>query len=104
MQKSISRVFCFDGDACEVIFHFDETCGKYFGEYPDFEEVPRFTVGGRPWVSALQDGCEYGENKFCRYTECSDCGSCKFFVQERSGDLIGICDHENKRRSQPETH
>lgn len=102
MQDNVSRIFYFDGDVCEVKFYYDESCGKYFGDYPDFEESPRYTAGGRPWTSAMQDGCEHGENKYCRHTDCSDCGSCKFFLQERPGDLIGICDHESKRRSQPD--
>lgn len=98
MQNDVSRIFSFDGDTCEVRFYYDKSCDKYFGDYPDFEETPRYTVSGYPWTSAMQDGCEHGENKYDRHSNCSDCGSCRFFRKELPEDLIGICEHEYKRR------
>jgi len=96
MNKTITRVFSFDGDSCEVVFRYDPDFGKYFGEYPDFEETPKFTPRGRPWVTAMQDGCKHGQNKDDSANRCLDCGSCIFFYRERLEDLIGICKNEKK--------
>ena len=101
MEKTITRVFSFDGDSCEVTFSYDEEFGKYFGDYPDFEETPKYTPAGRPWITAMQEGCTYSKSKVNDGRTCLDCGSCMYFRRERQGDLIGICDNDrnkNKRR------
>ncbi|MBE5922640.1 MAG: hypothetical protein E7269_07805 [Lachnospiraceae bacterium] len=59
------------------------------GHTPDFVENPRFTPNGKPWVNVTNVGCPYAEKDF------DDCGSCRFFRQERPGDLIGICENEH---------
>ena len=92
------RRYCLDGDVCEVTFHYDTFCQKRFGEYPDFEEEPRYTPGGRPWVTVMQEGCPYGKNKYHPSEPCLDCGSCQYFLQERERDLIGICVNEKNQR------
>jgi len=98
MDKTITRVFSFDGDSYEVVFQYNPEYGKYFGDYPDFEETPRITPAGRPWVTAMQEGCEYGQSKG-DVSRCFDCGSCIYFRRERQGDLIGICENEKNRKS-----
>lgn len=97
MERTITRTYCFDGDICEVLFRYDDTCGKYFGDYPDFELMPRYTVNGWMWISAMQNGCTYGVNKYSEKQQCVDCGSCIFFKQEQTGDLIGICSNEKNK-------
>ncbi len=99
MQKTKIRSFCCDGDVVEIEFRSDEAGQRYFGLYPDFEESPRFTPNGRPWVNAMQDACEHGSNRFSPGDPCIDCGSCWHFQKESEGDLIGVCDHENKRKT-----
>ncbi len=101
MDKTITRVFSFDGDSCEVVFQYNPDFGKYFGDYPDFEETPRFTPGGWPWITAMQEGCEYGRGKAGDMRRCFDCGSCIYFRRERPGDLIGICENEKNRKMTP---
>lgn len=98
MEMSLTKTFCLDGDHCQVIFLYDGLTGKYFGEYPDFEEEPRYTPGGHPWVTAMQEECRYSENRYAQGRRCMDCGSCQWFQQETDGDLIGICIHPQQRK------
>lgn len=98
MEPSVSRAFTFDGDVLEVPYRYEPALDKFLGEYPDFTETPRYTPKGRPWVGAVQDGCDHGENRFCHLAPCDDCGSCRYFVQEKPHDLIGVCDHAEKRQ------
>ena len=90
MDKVKTRCYRLDSDTVEVKFHLDETVNQYFGDYPDFEENPRYTPGGRPWVNAT-GGCEHAEEDF------DDCGSCRYYLKENPGDLIGICINEQMR-------
>lgn len=91
MTKPKKRFFSLDGDTVEVIYYYDESCGKYLGDYPDFESHPRYTPTGRPWVDVTMTGCEFSE------TEEQDCGSCRYLQKEKTNDIIGICVHERRR-------
>ena len=91
MDKTIVRSFVIDSDICEVVFRFDEDAGKHIGDYPDFEQNPRFTKNGYLWVNATQDGCAEAQHKYYPEKTCLDCGSCSFFKTEKEGDLIGVC-------------
>lgn len=86
------RIYKLDGDCVAVEFRLDSGSGMFFGDYPDFAENPRITPGGRRWVNAINDGCEYADAEY------GDCGSCPHFRPERAGDLIGVCDHEGNRQ------
>ena len=97
MNRPIIRRYCLDGDTCEVLFFYDTQCERHFGEYPDFEETPRYTENGWPWVTAMQDGCPHGINRYSQEERCLDCGSCQFFRQEQQSDLVGICSNEKQR-------
>ena len=96
MEQIMTRTFCLDGDSCQVVFLYDAACGKHLGEYPDFEESPRYTASGHPWVTAMQEGCREGINRYEEGGRCMDCGSCQYFLQEKEHDLIGICTHPNQ--------
>lgn len=98
MEKTIVRTFCYDGDICEVVFRYDHQSGKHFGDYPDFEETPRHTKNGWKWITATQEGCALGVNKYAKDDRCMDCGSCEHFIQEKAGDLIGICGNAKNRK------
>lgn len=99
MEQNIIRTFCLDGDSYQVIFLYDAMSKKYFGEYPDFEESPRYTASGHPWVTAMQEGCDYSVSRYAEGSHCMDCGSCRFYTQEQKGDLIGICTHPEQQRT-----
>jgi len=98
MNRTMTRVFKIDDDTCEVIFYYDEAFKKYFGDYPDFDETPKFTPEGKPWVTAMESGCGAGVSKSNHKETCFDCGSCLYFRRENPGDLIGICDCPEKRK------
>ena len=99
MEKTKVRIYCFYDDRLEVLFQYDEDCDKYFGDYPDFEESPRFTQTGRPWVNAVQDACLHSTSMHHPYEQCMDCGSCIHFRKEAPDDLIGVCDNQLKRKN-----
>ncbi len=93
--KETKRLYHLDSDTVEVVFYYDEKADRHFGDYPDFSEIPRYTPNGRPWVNVM-GSCEYSEDEY------SDCGSCRFFICENKGDLIGICKNEKLiKQNQP---
>ena len=96
MNDVAKRCFTIDGDTVEVKRVFDEKIGLYIHDYPDFKENPRVTPCGRPWVNVTRDDCPYADKEY------QDCGSCKFFICERAGDLIGVCDNEQLRLNRKE--
>ena len=79
------RIYRLDGDALEINFYYNAEFDKYFGDYPDFSEEPRFTPSERPWVNAIKTDCIYSKDMY------DDCGSCEYFLREKHNDLIGIC-------------
>ena len=99
MDQVLTKTFCLDGDICSVVFRYDAVCGKHFGEHPDFEESPRYTPNGYPWVTAMQEGCSHSVNKYVDGKRCMECGSCHYFMQEQEHDLIGICSHRKWRKA-----
>ena len=48
MAQTENRIISLDGDSIEVIFSYDERYKIWNGNYPDFEENPRFTPNGKP--------------------------------------------------------
>ncbi len=88
MDKTNERIFSLDGDTVRVALSFDEKMDRFVREYPDFSIHPRSTPAGRIWVNVTRDDCPFAD------TEYRDCGSCRFFLCERVGDMIGICTNE----------
>lgn len=95
MENAKERVFSLDGDRIAVPFVFDEKMGIHVRDYPDFSTHPRSTPEGRIWVNVTRDDCPFADSEF------PDCGSCRFFLCERMGDLIGICTNEKTRVNAP---
>lgn len=91
-KKSKTRLYTLYGDTVNVVFLYESESGRYFGEYPDFETNPRFTDCGRRWVNSIKDDCQHTDSQY------GDCGSCKHYICEKPGDLIGVCDNEKLRR------
>lgn len=85
MEHKKRRMYQIDGDCLEVLYYYDEESGYYFGEYPDFEESPRYTPSGRKWVNVTTVGCPHADEKY------DDCGSCQYMRRELPMDLIGVC-------------
>lgn len=66
--------------------------------YPDFLKDPIYTNDGYPFVTQMQDVCEWAESS-AREDAC--CVDCKHFVQGE--ELIGLCKCEARRRKEPNT-
>ena len=52
MAKTLNRQFVLYGDIVDVMFVYNESSDKYFGDYPDFDESPRITPCGRRWPAS----------------------------------------------------
>ena len=91
MQEEKRKTFRVDGDLFTVPYHYDEGAEIFIGQFPSFEEDPRYTPNGRPWKNAVSTGCPYAAGDY------DDCGSCPCLVKADSGDIIGVCFHEKMR-------
>ena len=96
-EGDIYKVIEFHGQTFELKYGFYE---EYEREnvyaapipiYPDFLKAPAYTEDGHPFVTQMQELCEYGDSPF------SDgcCVDCDHFVHGE--DLIGICSCEERR-------
>lgn len=85
------RRFEIDGDLLEVEYRFDPETGRWYGNYPIFEETPRYTPGGRPWKNVFDSECAYSDSEF------GDCGGCSYFRRTDPLDVIAVCYHEELR-------
>lgn len=92
MKETKIRTYRIDGDTLEVLFELHETCGVWIGNYPYFEEEPRYTPNGRLWKNVTYDGCPHADPVY------KDCGTCPHLNKEQPKDLIGVCFHEEMRR------
>ena len=65
--------------------------------YPDFSKEPVFTDKGEPFVTMMQDACEFfsGKAKRCEDTTCAEC---YYFC--RGEEFFGICKHGMKQNSE----
>jgi len=91
MSEGKTRVFRLFEDKVTVSFIYNDEHKIFIGQYPDFSETPRYTPCGRPWVNVTSEDCTLSDNLY------GDCGSCQYLRTERAGDLIGVCDHDDKR-------
>ena len=92
MQKETWKTFRIDDDVLTVPFHYDRDTTLLLGQFPEFEEKPRYTPHGRPWKNIISTGCPYAAGDY------DDCGSCPCLVKADSGDIIGVCFHEKMHR------
>ena len=92
MQGDGMKEFRVDDDTLTVPYHYDRDSALLIGQFPEFEETPRYTSHGRPWKNAVTTGCPYAAGEY------DDCGSCPFLVKADPRDIIGVCFHERLRR------
>ena len=92
MQGDGLKDFRVDDDTLTVPYHYDRDSALLIGQFPEFEETPRYTSHGRPWKNAVTTGCPYAAGEY------DDCGSCPFLVKADPRDIIGVCFHERLRR------
>lgn len=91
MQRENLRTFRIDDDMLTVPYHCDKDTGLLIGQFPEFEEEPRYTPNGRPWKNAVSTGCPYAAGGY------DDCGSCPHLIKADPRDIIGVCFHEKLR-------
>ena len=91
MQGEKLKTFQVDGDLFTVSYHYDEDAEIFIGQFPSFEEEPRYTPNGRPWKNAVNTGCPYAAGEY------DDCGSCPYLIKASPQDIIGVCFYERLR-------
>lgn len=97
MEKEKRKTFRIDDDLLTVPYRYDEDTGLFIGQFPEFEEEPRYTPNGRPWKNVVSVGCPYAAGDY------DDCGSCPHLVKAAPQDIIGVCFYEKLRsRASPE--
>ena len=84
MQRENLRTFRIDDDMLTVPYHCDKDTGLLIGQFPEFEEEPRYTPNGIPWKNAVSTGCPYAAGGY------DDCGSCPYRVKAEPRDIIGV--------------
>ncbi len=60
--------------------------------YPDFLKEPQYTTDGLPFVTKMQDACEYYKGDEEKFKECAECE-----YYENGEELIGICTNEIRK-------
>ena len=61
--------------------------------YPDFLKCPQYAEDGSPFVTKVQDACEYYIGKEGRDRECAECA---YYVHGE--DFLGTCSSPQKRK------
>ena len=103
-RKQVHR----EGDLYKTILTFGKEFTLYYGYYeeidrhskyaepteiyPDFIKNPVFTENGAPFVTAIQNPCDYYDKERDTVDKCADC---KYF--QKGEELFGICTHPNNK-------
>jgi hypothetical protein len=91
-QKELYKVYRAGGRDFLVYLEYDEGLDESYPAYPDFEECPQYTGGGRPFATAEQESCPCVKPKVPGEPLSGDCGGCEFFYREQTPyDPIGVC-------------
>ncbi|MBQ8398476.1 MAG: hypothetical protein IJX08_00760, partial [Clostridia bacterium] len=91
LEHNILR-FAIDNDVIEVECIYNESEDIWYGNYPVFEETPRFTPNGRPWKNVFGTDCPHSDSEF------GDCGGCSYFCREKPQDVIAVCFHDEMKK------
>lgn len=87
------------GKTFEVRYGYYEDFEKRNGEpipiYPDFTKSPEYSESGSPFVTAMQDSCDFAKLKTNSFGFCNDCRHYK-----PGEDFIGICVCREKRKNE----
>ena len=100
-----------EGDLYKVITTFGKTFELYYGYYeekdrhssfatpieiyPDFIKAPLFTEEGFPFVTAIQEVCEYYEKVADTTNRCIDC-----LYFQKGEELFGLCKCKSRRKNE----
>lgn len=95
-EGDLYKVLTVSGHTFQVRYGYYEDFERQYNDpmaiYPDFIKEPRYTDGGEPLVTAMQDTCRH----FQGGPDGDTCGECQYY--RRGEDLIGICTCPQKIR------
>ncbi len=63
--------------------------------YPDFLKAPLYTKEGVPFVTMVQDACDYYTGRSPKAEDCV-CADCLYFTHGE--EWLGLCKHYNRRK------
>lgn len=91
-EGDIYKVLCIHDHIFELLYGYyearerDNPAIDPMPIYPDFIQEPKFTKEGFPFVTKMQDVCEYYIGSRSHFCECADC-----IFYSHGEDLLGIC-------------
>ena len=87
------------GQTFELRYGYYDEKDRKWGEpvvlYPDFRKVPIYTQEGVPFVTMVQDACEYYTGRHPKAEDCV-CADCQHFACGE--EWFGICNCSENRR------
>lgn len=103
-EGELYKVLHIEGHSFPLYYGYYEKCDRDnpavepMPIYPDFLKEPRYTSGGFPFVTQMQDACRFFVG---RAGPCGDCADCRHFAH--GAELIGICTCLDNKRTHPGT-
>lgn len=101
-EGSLYKTFCIRGETIAVYYGYYEQCDRDnllvepMPLYPDFKRHPLYASCGSPFVTKMQDACEW----FCSAdgicNEENECAECRHYMHGE--DLIGLCREPHNHR------
>lgn len=98
-EGELYRVISAHGHTFELFYGYYEECDRQNDAvepmpiYPDFLSHPIYTDRGLPFVTMMQDSCDYYVGRDTGEMECADC---EFY--SHCEELLGICTHPDNRK------
>ena len=97
-KKEPDAIINVGGKEFRLYKYYDDATQQEILNYPDFDESPEYTEGGRPFRLAVQESCRYGkDDKDPANPDPGDCGGCSLFHRDEPFAPIGICVCEELR-------
>ena len=98
-QKKPDKIIRAGGKEFKLYKYRDEYDGQYVLGYPDFDENPEYTDGGRPFKLPVQEDCPHYQSQDLDQPGFGDCGSCIWFYRDEPLAAIGVCMCDALRRT-----
>ena len=83
-----------EGLTLKIPLVWDENCGKYVLDYPDYLKQPTYTPDGWRIMLTYEDACPHAD---LQPGVCQDCGACRLYRQI-DGTFLGVCHSPAMRR------
>lgn len=102
-EGELYKIVRIQGHSFPLIYGYYEECDRQnpavepMPIYPDFARQPQYTHEGFPFVTQMQDACQFYQGKTRKFCECAEC---QFYFQGE--ELIGICTCLQNKREDPD--